>query len=68
MLKEWVVGGGRFHRHFWKEGSLAGVLKYFTDDAMTISAGSLFHNWAAGMTPVGGTSRRGRITLFGLGG
>ncbi len=53
VLKEWFMGGAGLDKYFAEQGLPMGmkdVLKDFTEDALTISAGSLFKNEAARMT------------------
>ncbi len=50
VLREWVVGGGGLDGYFGEQGLPAGIqecLERFHDDALTISAGSLFQNGTA---------------------
>ncbi len=52
MLREWVVEGGGLYGYFGEQGLPAGIqecLERFQDDALTISAGSLFQNGTARM-------------------
>ncbi len=44
VLREWVARGGGLDGYFWAS---RGVLKDFTEDALTILAGSLFQNGTA---------------------
>ncbi len=47
VVRVWVVGGGGLDGYFGEQGLPAGiqdVLEDFTEDALTISAGSLFQN------------------------
>ncbi len=52
MLREWVVEGGRLDGYFGEQDcqqASRSALKDFTDDTLTISAGSLFQNGTARM-------------------
>ncbi len=50
VLREWVVEGGGLDGYFGEQGLASRTaLKDFTDDALTISTGSLFQNGTARM-------------------
>ncbi len=47
VLREWVDGGGGLDGYFGEQGLAVGIwsaLRDFSEDAVTISAGSLFRN------------------------
>ncbi len=47
VLREWVDGGGGLDGYFGKQGlavGIRGALRDFSEDAVTIPAGSLFRN------------------------
>ncbi len=47
VLREWIAGGDGLYGYFWEQGrhwASKSFLKDFAEDALTISAGSLFHN------------------------
>ncbi len=44
LSREWAIEGSGSYGHFREQEQPVSVLNDFTDDALTISAGSLFQN------------------------
>ncbi len=69
MLRDWVVRGGGLDGYYGEQElpvSTPECLERFTEDALTISGGSLFQNKIGDGVyniSVGGTCRRGRVAL-----
>ncbi len=63
MCAEGMGCGRRWVRWVLRGTGIGSVLKDFTEDALTISAGSLFQNGKANNISVGGTCRRDRVAF-----